>query len=125
VVAATAAAPISSVRHFPPRIMIAGGEKSGKHMPAHVVILFVFLPSSSCEPLQNGECFLLSANFLSGKSSIAKILGNYAVRIGQKPVSRCRLRFYCCFFNRTGSFWSILTVRGGFQMFLGPFARQR
>jgi hypothetical protein len=86
--AASAAAPTFSARPLPPRIMIAGGEKSGKCMLVHAEIRFVFHPSSSYEPLQNAECFLLCANVVSGKSSIAKILGNYAVRIGQKPVRR-------------------------------------
>jgi hypothetical protein len=44
--AASAAAPTFSARPLPPRIMIAGGEKSGKCMLVHAEIRFVFHPSS-------------------------------------------------------------------------------
>jgi hypothetical protein len=59
--------------------MIAGGERSGKPV----------LP-----PLWNHEPFPQQSpsHFVSGKSSIAKILANYAVRMDQKPVRRTSLQ---------------------------------
>ena len=56
----------------PPRVMIAGGERSGKFVPR-------FLNHES-SPQRS------PSHFASGKSSIAKILANYAVRMDQKPV---------------------------------------
>jgi hypothetical protein len=77
---AAAAVPAPAARTRPPRIMIAGAEKSGER-PS--------LPRRSRPRIPHNAKYILSAaDSFSGKTSIAKILGNYAVRLGQKPV-RC------------------------------------
>lgn len=73
----------------PPRVMIAGGEKSGK----------CSLASKTPRMCQTRSLFFkhrfhfpnsINANFSSGKSAVAKILANYAVRMDQKPVRFCQ-----------------------------------
>ncbi len=85
-----AAAVVSPSRVNPPRVMIAGGEKSGKcsltsKIPTMRQTQSLFFKHRFHFPIS------INANFSSGKSAVAKILANYAVRMDQKPVRFCQM----------------------------------